>query len=352
MMYNWIKRLHGWIGISAGLIMALMGITGATMAFEPQLLSLANPQTQFAHAQPVQWDPLKQWGEQYAERWSSLTIDTQSLHAVEVKVQQQGQATELLLHPITTDLVAPVRGTEFFDQVEHLHRDLLLGKPGKAITGVVAILAIGIILGGLIMRLLKHPLRLGHWFVLRRGLPRKAQALQWHSVIGTWFSITLLFSALTGLWWSYEGYQQSIHTLAGVEFKAKTKPDTLWLDNEEFMAQVTLGWQQLQSVAPEANKVRFSVAKEGLQMTYWLPTARHVREENSLLMAADGQVVKHQRFTDKSENEQLLKSWKMLHTGQYWGWIGQLVLCLSALAMAYMYYLGFRLFTRNMRASH
>lgn len=351
MMYLWLKRLHSWLGISAGVFMAVVGLTGALMAFEPQVLKTINPQLQLSEAQAPNWAALAQWGQDHQASWSALTLDSQSLSAAEAKVQRAGQADTVMLQPVSGEVLEPARGHDVFEAVEQLHRNLLLGAPGKAVTGVVAILLVGMLLGGLSLRLLKHPKRFTTWFVLRRGLPSKARHLQWHSVIGTWCFLTLLFSALTGLWWSYEGYQKAIHEVAGVTYKPKEKPPAIWRDSATFLPQARMAWSVVMQLDPAATKVRVVTSDAGLQVTYWLPDAEHIREENTVKLSAQGDVLSHQRFREKPASEQLLKSWKMLHTGQYWGWLGQLVLALSALGLVYLFVLGWRLFVKDMRAS-
>lgn len=351
MMYLWIKRLHSWVGISAGVFMAVIGLTGAMMAFEPQVLKAINPQLQFSEAQAPSWAALAQWGRDNNVSWSALTLDTQSLNAAEAKVQLAGQTDTVMLQPVTAEVLESARGHGVFETIEQLHRNLLLGPSGKAVTGVVAILLVGMLIGGLSLRLLKHPKRLGAWFLLRRGLPAKARHLQWHSVIGTWCFLTLLFSALTGLWWSYEGYQKAIHEFAEVTYKPKEKPSAIWRDTQTFLPQAQMAWSAVMQRDPETTKVRIATSDAGLQVTYWLPNAQHSREENTLKLSTQGEVLSHQRFRDKPANEQLLKSWKMLHTGQYWGWLGQLLLAISALGLVYLFVLGWRLFSKDMRAS-
>ena len=43
MFKNILFQLHWFFGITAGLILALMGITGATVSFQDELLNLLNP---------------------------------------------------------------------------------------------------------------------------------------------------------------------------------------------------------------------------------------------------------------------------------------------------------------------
>ena len=43
MLKKTLFQLHWFFGISAGLVLALMGITGATVSFQDEILSTLNP---------------------------------------------------------------------------------------------------------------------------------------------------------------------------------------------------------------------------------------------------------------------------------------------------------------------
>ena len=56
-MHAVIKRFHGWIGITAGLVMALVALTGSLMAFQPQILRAINAETLLVSAEGARLSP-------------------------------------------------------------------------------------------------------------------------------------------------------------------------------------------------------------------------------------------------------------------------------------------------------
>src|SRR5688500_18678642 len=43
MLRTALLRVHGWLGLSAGLVLALLGLTGAAMSFDEEILRALNP---------------------------------------------------------------------------------------------------------------------------------------------------------------------------------------------------------------------------------------------------------------------------------------------------------------------
>ncbi|MGE3300716.1 MAG: PepSY domain-containing protein [Arcobacter sp.] len=73
--------------------------------------------------------------------------------------------------------------------------------------------------------------------------------------------------------------------------------------------------------------------------------SKHFRESNSLEVDINSwQLVKHERFENKPLNEQLMRSILPLHTGEYFGLIGQIGMFLASSLMALFVITGFMLF--------
>ncbi len=62
-----------------------------------------------------------------------------------------------------------------------------------------------------------------------------------------------------------------------------------------------------------------------ITISYLYADATHFRESNSMEIDPNKSiVVKEAKFEDKKLNEQLMSSMLPLHSGEYFGWIGQL----------------------------
>ncbi|MBQ0722089.1 MAG: PepSY domain-containing protein [Paraperlucidibaca sp.] len=357
MMHAVIKRFHGWIGITAGLVMALVALTGSLMAFQPQILRTINAETLMVSAEGARLSPVELISAVTAKypqaQWANVTVAGQdqapALALVALSADQKPSVH--YFHPSTGELLPAVRGEEFFETVEHLHRELLLGDFGSNITGISAILLLGMVIGGSYLRWKRRPPKLSGWFLARRGLKGRAHAFQWHGVLGTWAALLFVFSASTGLSWSYEPYKKAIYSALSVEYKpkpAKTAPALF--DAASFQRLMSPAWPAFVRDVGAFDEAVFTPKDADVAVAYWLPDAAHIREKNDIRFNAKGQRIEHKLFAQKPMGEQLTLSWKMLHTGQYWGWSGQLMLLLSSLSLVAMTYFGFRLFFKSSKS--
>ncbi|HBK47099.1 MAG TPA: iron-uptake factor, partial [Xanthomonadaceae bacterium] len=220
MLKTVLFQLHWFLGISAGTVLALMGITGATMSFQDELLRALNP-------------PLRQVGERYEAGAAALPLTELVARAGEGqdrKLQrlridatgvwpssmrfEGGQHTRYF-DPHTGQVLGELRGMHFFEFVEDLHRRLVAGDTGKAVTGACAIALVFFCLSGLYLRWPRQWTRWRSWLSVEWR--RSGRSFLWslHSVVGTWVLLVYLLVALTGLWWSYEWYRNGVTRVLG-----------------------------------------------------------------------------------------------------------------------------------------
>jgi sulfite reductase (NADPH) flavoprotein alpha-component len=75
-------------------------------------------------------------------------------------------------------------------------------------------------------------------------------------------------------------------------------------------------------------------ADQAIEFRYLAPVPAHPRAFNRLVLHPQtGEVLRHERYEDKSAGARLQASIFPLHSGSYFGTIGQLVMLLSALCM-------------------
>jgi sulfite reductase (NADPH) flavoprotein alpha-component len=220
-------QIHWFLGITAGLVLALMGVTGATMSFEDEISEALSPRL-YAPGVPSRPDlsPDQLIARVQADNpgyyiarldWEMARDRSHSvrLSSSEGRGRKQGQVDR------TTGawLGAPA-GEGFFHLMDDLHRWLALpgggNGIGRQITAFSAIALIFFALSGLYLRWPRQALDWRAWLVLDL---RKTGRNLWralHVVIGTWVLLFYLLSALTGLWCSYDWYRQGvIYSLTG-----------------------------------------------------------------------------------------------------------------------------------------
>lgn len=362
-------QLHWLLGISAGLVLALMGVTGASLSYQDELLRLLNPGVMSVEpaqgARPLSPDELLgRLGEQLPKRQVlGLTFSADALEAVKVNVSGGGPRGETLYaDPYRGDLLGAARGAGIFQFMMQLHRWLAMGDAGKPITGAATLALVFLCLSGLYLR---WPRQAGSWRAwLTLDWRRSGRGFLWdlHAVAGTWVLLCYLLAALTGLYWSYEWYRNGVHALAGESAPQHGGPGKRRDPPPQGQARAEAPRPPV-SVDPLWNAFRHAVqddyrlanlrlperAGQPLQVMYLPQAAEHGRAFNRLNLDASGKVLQHERYSDKSGMQQLLASVYPLHTGDYFGQPGRILMLLASLCMPLFFVTGWQLYLGRRR---
>ncbi|PSD13635.1 iron-uptake factor, partial [Stenotrophomonas maltophilia] len=360
MFKNVLFQLHWLLGITAGAVLAVMGLSGAVLSFEDELLRAANPgfaeiaehhadgQHPLALSELV---PLLQAG---SERpLQRLRIDATGQRPSVARFAG-GKDHWVYFDPYSGERFSALRGQAFFDFVEDLHRHLAAGERGKWITGSCAIALLFFTLSGLYLR---WPRRWWHWRSwLAVEWKRSGRGFLWslHSVVGTWVLLIYLMSALTGLWWSFDGYRSAASTLLGVPPAAKRQVAT----------DASLDLQRIEATLYALPGVRAGFIdlrlpeKPGQALNVRVmagdPSQRgghHDRAHDLLqLDPASGAVLDARPYARQGAGGQLATSVFALHSGSYFGVPGRVVVMLSSLGMSLFFITGWMLYLDRRRS--
>lgn len=220
-------QAHWFLGITVGLVLALMGLTGATMSFQEEITGMLNP-----HIVNVPKDSLPLTPDVLVARIQAqvpgvlirqLVFAASPQKAAQVRVRNEGGI--LYVDPYDGRVLGNAVGSGFFVFIEQLHRFLALPATegrrdsaiGRQITGIAAFALVFFAVSGLYLRWPRRPLDWRSWLVL--DLKRTGRNLyrSLHAVIGGWMALCYLISALTGLWWSYGWYHRTVNSVLGIE---------------------------------------------------------------------------------------------------------------------------------------
>ncbi len=364
MLKQTLFQLHWFFGISAGLVLALMGITGATVSFQDEILLALNPsvlQVEKLPAgvlPPVELVAKVEAGE--GKKVSMLWVDTDSGNAARVFFtpppgERRGQMR--YFDPYTGEFMGDAVGQDFFGLMLQLHRFLAMGDTGRQITGACTLILIFFCLSGLYLR---WPRQVGNWRTwLTLDWAKKGRSFNWdlHAVAGTWSLLIYLLAALTGLSWSYEWYNKGLTTLlsdAPQNERVRSGRGAPPPKGPAPVADYNAIWSSLYSAAGpglSAYNVRMPpVAGQPATVFYLLQNSPHDRALNQITLdPATGVISRHDRYSDKSFKAQLLTSVYALHVGSYFGLVGRIVLMLGALTMPLFFITGWLLYLDRRR---
>jgi len=341
-------QVHWLVGITAGIVLALVGATGALLSFEQQIVgSLAREgrEVESAGRTPLSAAELltRVVAEHQDQRIVGLSIAREPSTTVRVTFAPREQR---YVDPYTGALLAPAAsGAEsFFRNLRGLHRWLMLGElgdrdVGRQIVGACTMLLIFMALTGLYLRWPRGSAarRWKTWLLPDFRLKGRAFLWNLHSVIGTWVLPVYLIIAFTGLQWSYEWYRDGLYSMAGVERPAGPESGRDGRGGGLDLAAFTFAWQTFaQETGGRFASVNVNLAArpdKPTEFRYLQEQPRHERATNTLAIDRDGNVVKSERYADKPLAARLVSSIFPLHSGSYFGLAGVIVFMIASLAM-------------------
>jgi len=187
-------QLHWFVGITAGTVLMVIGLTGAALAFREEILDALNPGVRTVAVQsapvmaPQQIMQAARLVKPHERVTSIILYDTPGSSARVGLASAPGErkGETVYLNPYTGALLPQLHYEGFFEWVEQLHRFLLLPRdPGKMVSGVLAFCLMGLALSGLYLR---WPRRVWDWRTwLTFDIRMKGRSFLWglHSVVGT-----------------------------------------------------------------------------------------------------------------------------------------------------------------------
>lgn len=363
MLKKTLFQLHWFFGISAGLVLALMGITGAAVSFQDEILSTLNPSVLQVEKQVAGVLPPVELVERIeaasGKKVSMLTVETDSGSAAKVWFtpppgERRGEMR--YFDPYTAEFLGDATGQGFFGLMLQLHRFLAMGDTGRQITGACTLILVFFCLSGLYLRWPRQWKSWRTWLTL--DWKKKGRSFNWdlHSVAGTWCLVFYLLAALTGLFWSYEWYNKGLTRLLsdspqserirGGRGPAPSGPAPT--------ADYAAMWSSIYSAAgPQLSSynVRMPpVAGQPATVYFLLKTSPHDRALNQITLdPATGVVKRVDRYSDKSLKAQLLTSIYALHVGSYFGIVGRIILTIASLTMPLFFITGWMLYLDRRR---
>jgi uncharacterized iron-regulated membrane protein len=308
-------RLHWISGLAAGLVLAVVGVTGALLGFETESIRLLNPALQIegAHGAPVPLGALVDAAKAARPDGRVRGIAWEGDDAALIVRMSNGRERGTL--PVAVDphrgvVLGIPRGTAFFETVEQLHRNLAAGPIGRQLVGASTAILIILAISGLWLRWPRRP-SLKSWLTFNPKLRGRAFMWHLHSVAGTWLLAFYLIAALTGLWWSYDFYRDAVNHLAGVTLPTRpAAPSDARADIPA--ATIDAAWAVFRREAPDASRATLTLAGDAdapIEIRYQTPASAHSRAWNTLKIdAKSGESVSQELYAELPRGRRFIAS--------------------------------------------
>ncbi len=354
------RWLHRWLGLLAGLVLAVVGGTGALMSFEEDVLWAINDGVmrvgipEGASALPLADLVARIQSQQPESALATLRVSTVPGESAWVGFRAKGKPVGEFVNPYTGELLGKARGAAFFRTVEDLHRRLLAGAAGKAITGASVVILIGLVVSGLMIRLRRAGLK--YWLVPAQRGTAVARIYSLHAVLGVWLLLPLLLAAMTGLYWSYDWTRQLWHNATGapqgkpVAMKVAAVPHAPVASNGGQIPWLAIAQMIAEKSARHAQIFLPNQPNEAIRVSWQGAEPAHSRAQNTLqLHPITAAVLLDQPFADLPPGTQLVRSMLPLHTGEYFGRAGVWIMFAGSLSLPLFFLSGAWLYLRRWR---
>lgn len=387
-------QIHWFLGITAGLVLSIMGITGAIYSYEQQIQKWLNPASYTVTVEnSTKLSPSEIY--QHFQRIdpglkiNSITIDKNPEASSSINIVKEGarRGYNMMINPYTAEVLPDIQGRDFFQFIQQLHRYLTVGDVGKQITGASTLMLIFFVLSGVYLRWpKKHTWK--QWFAVKPKLKGRNFIWDLHAVIGTWLVAFYLTFACTGLYWSYDWWRSGMFKVLGVtapqsQNKAATNPATeksaqagannatrgnpnnkqLNLEKQHSATDAQLNADQIKT-ALQSTWIGFNsqIGRDYSTLTLSLPKKADGMMELSFVDA----IPQHERarnkanynyqinqlqdielYQDKKLNEKIMGSMLPVHRGSFFGPVVQFMFMLAALTMPLFFVTGWMLYLKR-----
>ncbi|MEQ1065975.1 PepSY domain-containing protein [Acinetobacter sp. XH1741] len=369
MFKKFLFQIHWFLGISAGLILSIMGVTGAIFSYDQQILKWANTDSYVVQAESSPKLTPAQLYQHFTTtqpeiKINSITIAKDPTASSVVNIEKEGERRgyNMMVNPYTAQVLPDVKGRELLLLIQQIHRNLTAGEFGKQITGACALMLIYFVLSGLYLRWpKKHSAR--QWLAVKPKLKGRNFIWDLHAVVGTWVIVFYLLFACTGLYWSYDWWRSGMFKVLGVEQpkmqghggagrnKDKSSSESQ-LDSTQLITALNRTWSGFNNkIGRDYSTLTVNLPKKDdgkVELSFVDATPQHERARNQAVYNyKTANIEKMELYEDKKLNQKIMSSMLPVHRGSFFGPVYQFVAMLASLAMPLFFVTGWMLYLKR-----
>ncbi len=362
-----IKKIHLWLSLPFGLIIAITCFSGAMLVFEDEITELSSSHLYKVNAtdtqQPLSIDHVLLVVEKSLPEDVNIvgvTIPAATNRSYQVNLSKPRRAT-LFVNPYTGEVLGNKERTPFFMTMFRLHR-WLMDSPssnggvfwGRVIVGISTIVFIIVLLTGLINGWPRMRKKVKNRFKihLNRGWRRFNYDL--HVLGGFYVAIILLSMSLTGLTWSFTWYSSAFNALFGVEtqsrvgHQANRSAQSIPSSTESTFEVWPMVYATIAAENPSHKEIRITPQSATVSFDRW---GNSRASDTYNFDTISGEIKSIERYKEK-EKASKINGWiYSVHTGSWGGWISKLLSFLAALLGASLPMSGYYLWWKRISSS-
>lgn len=364
---KFLFKVHLILGLSAGFVLMIIGLTGSILSFEKEIIQFINKDTYFVknvnESRLSIENILNDFNKKIPDaKINALTFSKDENSSLVINIastdKKARKGINYYINPYTAEILPDIKGEGFFKFIENIHRRLTFGDVGKQIVAISVVSLLLLIISGVYIYWGRIKNAFFKSLTFKFRYKGRAFLSTIHSAIGLWVIPFYLLASITGLTWSYEWFNDGVHLIAGVK-KEKKMPDKT--KNTDIIKSETKQelYENIQKAVDLFNKnvnnyeksnIRFNSNNSIYTFNYLPKNQSHDRAMNKIeLNIETSEIIKHEKFEEKPLNEKLMKSILALHTGEYFGIIGKIIMFITSSLMALFTITGFMMYFQRKR---
>ncbi|MFV8270933.1 PepSY-associated TM helix domain-containing protein [Flavobacterium sp. GT2N3] len=349
-----IRKIHLWLGLSSGIIIFIIAITGCVYAFQQEIQDVTE-EYRFVETQNKSFLPPSQ-----LEIIARKEVPNKVLHAI--KYNEKNNAVEAIffyyepsyhyttyLNPYTGKVLKTINNKEgFFPFILDGHFYLWLPPAiGQPIAAAATLVFLILLISGLILWYPKNKsaAKQRFWFKWKKGTHWKRKNYDVHNVTGFYILIIGIIFAVTGLVWGFQWFAYTYYKVSGGEksllYEEPLSKINLNRPAHTIIKPLDAVWLQMQRAyplsksieihPPENNRSPIAANANSDKGTYWKIDYRYFDQYSLQEMT-----VSHiwGRKNDDKVADTITKMNYDIHTGAVLGLPGKIFACFFSLLIA------------------
>lgn len=348
-----IGQVHLIVGLVTGFLFFIIALSGAIYTWEPEFSRIAFHQQVIQENQPfISISDIKKTLQQkFPEGDFRTALYRDPETAIEVLIYVPGTYFHAYLNPYSGELIhLQDMNKGWISKLKNLHRNLLLGPPGREIVHWVTLLSMGMLITGLVL-----------WWPARGKLGKDKFSIKWsaspkklnydlHNILGFYATWVLIFTIGTGIFWGFAVVRESLKEVSGENTLTWESPLSMVQTSEKANSKdevLNSLIQKYHTSYPEA-EVRINIPHkedEAVQLSVIKPKARINAVNFYYYDQYTGELLEGNFQNGLAENRSTFNKINGLvydiHFGTVWGLPGRILACLASLIGASLPVTGF-----------
>ncbi|WP_438711665.1 PepSY-associated TM helix domain-containing protein [Aquimarina muelleri] len=359
-----IQRIHLWLGLTTGVIVFIVCITGSIYTFQKELKTLIH--SHYSVDIPTESIKLplenivnsyKKHSNHVIRRLYDFKKPSRSIILLTVKDKEYYYS---YMNPYTGELLKETPlSKDFFTVILYLHRNLLLGKIGTQIIGYSIIIFIISLISGLILwfpknkKIFKNAKGRKSQFSIKTNAPKKKLTYNLHKVLGFYGASILIVLAITGITWTFNWVDNMLYMAVTFEKKQVEKKITIL---ETPFKEQALDVLKKEIIHQRVNKDLFiyyfpNTNKAPLRVLNSSDVDEYGDSDIYYANPDNGTIIGSKLDEEKNAGQKLKSLYYDIHTGSLLGLGGKTLVFLAGLIGASLPITGFFLYLNRRKKS-